>query len=336
VRRVLTALVLFGVASAAWASPAAADAPSPTDYRSEVLSVEPASDAFEVRFIGGDNLVEMVVAPGNEVVVIGYRGEPYLWFRFDGTVVENRRSPSTYLNEDRYGTLTLPEEADPDAEPRWVEVAADGVYVWHDHRTHWMNEARPIGAEPGDQILEAVVPLDVDGERVQVRVGSWWVDPPSVVPSVAGAFAGVALSFFAVARGRRATTYLVIAASTAALVVGGVAWFSVPSITGPSPMTWLPALVALIASVVAAALDPDSEMAGPTLDWLLAAAGAALLVWAWQRDDALVRAILPTDLPGWLERAVVGAVYPIAVTVVASSLWQRVASARTSRKLRTS
>lgn len=35
----------------------------------------------------------------------------------------------------RYGSGA---NADIAPEPRWLEVADDGRYVWHDHRIHWM------------------------------------------------------------------------------------------------------------------------------------------------------------------------------------------------------
>jgi hypothetical protein len=69
------------------------------------------------------------------VTVTGYRGEPYLWFRDDGGVYENRRSPATVLNDDRFGREPLPAEVDPEAEPEWERVATGGRYAWHDHRT---------------------------------------------------------------------------------------------------------------------------------------------------------------------------------------------------------
>ncbi len=90
-------------------SPAFADPPGPTDYQSEIVSVEPPTPTIETSIIGGDSFFELTVAPGTEVIVIGYQGEDMLWFRTDGTVWENRNSPSTYLNADRLGGGGIPE-----------------------------------------------------------------------------------------------------------------------------------------------------------------------------------------------------------------------------------
>ena len=47
------------------------------------------------------------------------------------------------------------------------------------HHNNWMNEQKPASAEPGDVILEAVVPLVVDGSEVDVMVVSVLQAPPS-------------------------------------------------------------------------------------------------------------------------------------------------------------
>ena len=75
--------------------PVLADAAGPTDFRSEVLSVTPATDAITVSIEGGDAFVRVVVEPGHEVIVPGYEGEPYLRISADGTVEENLRSMAT-------------------------------------------------------------------------------------------------------------------------------------------------------------------------------------------------------------------------------------------------
>ncbi|TFH13282.1 MAG: hypothetical protein E4H05_11235, partial [Acidimicrobiales bacterium] len=116
--------VAAGVFGAAMlGSPAFADPPAPTDYKSEIVSVEPPTSTIETSIVGGDSFFELTVARGTAVVVIGYQGEEMLWFRTDGTVWENRNSPSTYLNADRLGGGGIPDRATADAEPDWTRVA---------------------------------------------------------------------------------------------------------------------------------------------------------------------------------------------------------------------
>ena len=69
--------------------------------------------------------------------MIGYQGEPYLWFRPDGTVAENQRSPSTFLNASRYGDEP-PVSASADEAPEWRDVADDGSFE------QWSGDIEPL------------------------------------------------------------------------------------------------------------------------------------------------------------------------------------------------
>ena len=84
-----------------------ADPAVPTDFATEVVGIEPATPTIDVGVVGGDSFVELTVEPGTAVVVLGYWGEPYLRFNSDGTVEENRRSPTVAENESRYGRVVV-------------------------------------------------------------------------------------------------------------------------------------------------------------------------------------------------------------------------------------
>ena len=116
------------VAGAVVASPSAAiaDSARPTDFRSEVVAIDPPTPSIAVSIVGGDAFVLLRVDPGVEVEVMGYQSEPYLRFAADGTVYENQRSPATYINGSRYGGGSIPEGASAAAEPDWAEVAPAG------------------------------------------------------------------------------------------------------------------------------------------------------------------------------------------------------------------
>lgn len=300
------------------APPARADAAGPTDYRTEIVSIEPNTSAFDVEVIGGDAFLRLEQIEAVEIIVLGYQGEPYLRFDPDGTVHENRRSPAVWLNEDRFGTDT-PDFADADARPEWYIVAEGGHFAWHDHRSHWMQTQKPPGADPGDQILEATVPLDVDGERVTVTVASYLLASPSVLPAVVGGVLG-AVAALAVLRGNRSTTTLagLLAAGPAALV-GMIAYRSVPAETGPSALLWLLPTVAIGAALLWS-LVHRRVATTVYLDGLMVAAGGVLLAWAVIRFDALQRALIPSDAPAPIDRLTIAAVLLIGTAVAARGI----------------
>ena len=149
--------------------PGAASAEVPAgDTESMVVAVEPATPAIDVRVLGGDETLRLDVAPGHEVVVLGYLGEPYLRVDAQGDVFENQRSPAVTANADRYNTGTPPPDADAEAAPEWSRVGTGGTFEWHDHRMHWMTEAVPVPGAPGDLVFAWTVDLTVDGNPVAV------------------------------------------------------------------------------------------------------------------------------------------------------------------------
>jgi hypothetical protein len=220
-------------------------------------------------------------------------------------------------------------------------VSDDGQFAWHDHRSHWMNEARPPAAEPGDVILEAVVPLIVDGTPVGVSVRSTWVEGPTTAAPVAvGAVAALALGFVVVGRARpggrnrsdeateaasqgpvwRLTSVATATAATAALALGLglVAYTSVPSETGPSPLFWFLPAVALVLAAAALIVRRSRAFAAASV---LAVAALALAIWGWLRREALVRAIIPTDAPAWLDRIGIATAIAIGAVAVVAAVW---------------
>ncbi len=306
------------------AIPAAADPAGPTDYRTEVTGIDPAVEGVEITIIGGDSFVELTVELGVEVVVIGYRGEEYLRFAADGTVHQNERSPTRWLNEDRFGDGEIPADADPTAEPDWTLVAGDGQFAWHDHRSHWMNEARPPAASPGSVILEAVIPIEVSGAPVEVGVRSTWIAGPNTALPVAFALvAGAVVG--ALAWLRRPVIVVVVATVTVALfalVLGIAAFRSVPAETGASLLLWVLPLVSVLAGIVALGLSARRPFAAASL---AAVAALELAVWGWLRREAVVRAIIPSDAPASLDRVgvaaaiIVGAVCTVAAVLAAAT-----------------
>ncbi len=305
---------------------AGADPAGPTDYETEIVGIDPEIATIDLEVIGGDSFLQLTSAGGHTIDVVGYRGEPYLRFEANGSVLRNERSPSRWLNDDRFGDADLPAIADHEADPDWVVVATDGRFAWHDHRAHWMNTSPPPGADPGDVILEAVVPLVVDGEDVAVSVRSTMLDRPSTLPVLAAAILAAA-AVLAGLRFRRMTAVL-LAVAAAAAAAGVIAYSSVPPETGPSVLLWaLPTVAALGAAGAAVVARADPKGADPKRALLTSGlqltAAVELVVWAVARSDALRRALIPSDLSPTLDRmiiAVAGGAGAVAIVLATASL----------------
>ena len=208
----LTAVVLV-------ARPAGAVTPRPTDDRSRVVAVDPAG-FFTARIIGGDSLVEITVAPGHEVPIYGYGGEPYLRVPADGSVEVNRQSAAVDLNRDREADLTTASTAGFIAVD-WQSAASGRTAVWHDHRIH---------AVPGAELTGPIdwqIPIAVDGE---IHGQLERLAAPSPVPGLAVALL-VAGAILLLGPGRPITTaaMALAAACIVAGITGYLEWRAMPA-----------------------------------------------------------------------------------------------------------
>lgn len=298
-RRRIAAVVGLLVAVLAAPGTAHADAAGPTDYRTEITSITPAAPSIHLSIEGGDSFVRIVADPGVEVVVLGYEDEPYVMIDTTGDVFENVRSFAAYYNDARYGTSEIPPTVDNGAAPEWELVGSGGAWAWHDHRAHWMASEAPVGMQPGDTFPAQTIPLLVDGQRVEVEVVSTLVAGPSWVPTALGLATGLALTLAATLGRRVLVTPVAAAWSVAALAVGAAQYLSLPAETGPRPIWWLAPAVALVCAACAIWWRRSAIVR----DGLVVVAAAQLLVWVAVRHLTFSRAVLPTDLPFWVDRA---------------------------------
>ncbi len=197
----------------ALAPPALAHEGNP-NYRSEVRAISPSVEGLDAEVLNFDDRIELRNDSGETVVVEGYRGEPYLRFEPDGTVLVNQRSPTTYLNEDRFAQVEVPDTADPKAAPEWQTVARNGRYDWHDHRIHWMSSTPPERVRDDEsarvKVFDWKLPLTAGGVAATISGSLTWVGKDgggfpvaAAVSLLAVLLAGVAL--VAVVRRRRRT-----------------------------------------------------------------------------------------------------------------------------------
>jgi hypothetical protein len=305
----------------AGAAPALADPATPTNYRSEVTRVEGAG-VSRVEIIGGDAFVRLTAAPGVTVELLGYEGEEYIRFESDGVVRVNRRSPATYLNDDRYARVTLPFDADASAPPEWETVSVTGTYSWHDHRTHWMSPKPPAvvietdGAET-TPIFEWTLPFRSDHEPGRiVGVLSW---TPSMSPAPWYTMATIAFLAFGVTACRlrsSAPAMLLLGLSVAATLAGLATTVSQVSEGRTVGVDLLGPVVVLVVSALALAEDRRSARGGTRIV-LIGSIGLA--IWAVLRIDVLTFPILPTVLPHGVDRALTAIVLGGAVGLTVGS-----------------
>ena len=281
-----------------------ADSAGPTDYRSEVVAIEPTTDVIQVSIVGGDSFVRIVVAPGHEVIVLGYDDEQYLRIAADGTVSENTRSYATYYNTSRYGSDRIPDLVDNDAAPDWRQIGDGGSWAWHDHRSHWMGSEPPIGLDPGESLPPETIPLLVDGAPVAVSVQTTLQPSPSKLAAIVGVLLGLVIALFGTLAGLATRLLSTLLLAVAAAVVGIAEFVALPGETGPLITWWLlPVLALLCVAMVIATYGRWPLVQGA----LAALAGVQLVLWGFERRTGMTRAVLPTDLPFWLDRTVTGA-----------------------------
>jgi hypothetical protein len=301
-------------------SPAAADPPAPTNYRSDILAIYPPLDGVRVEVLGGDAFL-LLEAPGRQILVPGYDGEElYLRYEPDGSVYENRRSVTWFQNQDRYGSnpSAIPADVGADAAPQWELVATGGRYAWHDHRIHWMSPTTLPGQVDPTRGVEQVayewpepITIEVDGAPVAIAGQLSWVPDASPLPG--WLLALVALVGVVALGWRRAPLAILAAVGLGAAVALVV---SVPDVVGLDPgVTALPLRVVLPAIALLVALAGWSVRERSTFGLVVAGAGGVpLALWSLGRLDALTAPIVPPDvLPAGLVRLAIGAVLGLGV-----------------------
>jgi hypothetical protein len=183
-------------------------------FRSKVTRITPVAPGLSVTVVDYDDRLQLRNDTGMPLVILGYQGEPYLAFR-DGHVYRNTHSPATYLNDDRFGRVALPKEADAKAQPDWEEVSPREDFDWHDHRIHWMSRTLPpkvqAAKDKPHHVFNWTVPARLEGKPLTIAGTLDYEPPPNKVPKpliallVAIVVAGGAAVWLRVRRERRAS-----------------------------------------------------------------------------------------------------------------------------------
>jgi LPXTG-motif cell wall-anchored protein len=164
------------------------------NYRSVIVKITPKVPGVSFQVLNYDSYFQLE-DHGHEVVIYGYEGEPYARILKDGTVQVNERSPALYLNENRFAEVEVPPIANAKAAPKWKTFDQSGVFVWHDHRMHYMSPALPpqvTDESKKTKIFDYEVPIRVDGKKGAIDGTLYWVGPAntSKAPFV---FIGIAI-----------------------------------------------------------------------------------------------------------------------------------------------
>lgn len=156
-----------------------------TNFRTTLISVEPAVAGVSLRVIENGSRLELRNDTDVVVVIGGYDGEPYARVGPEGVEV-NDNSPATFLNRGRFVTTAVPATADGRGPPEWRQVSDEPVWRWHDHRVHWASTSLPPAVEAAPDVPHRIrdwtVPLWY-GEAVVTATGTLdWVPGPSPWP----------------------------------------------------------------------------------------------------------------------------------------------------------
>lgn len=321
------AIVVFGAPPAAAHNIGSAE---PSNWRTRITGVTGAVPGVELNVVEAGGRLELVNGTGTEVVVIGYKQEPYLRIGPDG-VFENTRSPTTYSNQERLGTEALaPPEAVATAEPEWRKVGSAQSARWHDHRVHFMGTQPPPGIRrnPGQQrvLLEWQVPLRHGDAEIVYAGNLTWVPGPSRLPRLAIAVLAGAVLVALGLRRRTGGSEMGWRASLAGLLLGltvldvirfaGLASdgdVSFASAAGDNLLgviTWLCALAAVVALLTRSMLTAAPVVAAAGV--LFVAASAADL-------DILSRSQLPGTAPEWVARLAVAGGFGLGLGIAGAA-----------------
>jgi hypothetical protein len=175
-RRPLAAAVALLALTAAAPTAALAHQGNP-NMKSVVRALAPHVDGISLQVLGGDDRFQLTNRSKKTVLVQGYDKEPYARITPDGTVAVNHNSPAYYLNNDRYGAVTVPKTASARAVPDWQVLDKTGVFEWHDHRMHYMSRDIPPIVKDKTQrtkVFDYTIPIKLGATQGHISGTLWW------------------------------------------------------------------------------------------------------------------------------------------------------------------
>jgi hypothetical protein len=170
------ALTLVAVCVAVFPPAAEAHGPVAPIATSYVARIGQLPPGVEAKVVDGDQRLWLRVSPDETVVVLDYRGAPYLRFSRSGVAV-NQNSAMYYYNQTP--TEVPPPNLGPATPAKWSSVGGGHAYSWHDGRLHAL---ATVAIAPGTAYVGRwSVPVRVDGRQSVIAGGLWHADDPSLV-----------------------------------------------------------------------------------------------------------------------------------------------------------
>jgi hypothetical protein len=136
-------------------------------YCSQVTSIEPVVEGLVVSVAGGGESVTLENRTGQQVIVLGYAGEPYLRFGAGG-VDENVASMSTQLNDGE-----APAARRDKSVVTWEHRSDQPRFTWQDLRVRWGTQQHASivarGSRSPRPVSDWTLPITFSGQQVSVR-----------------------------------------------------------------------------------------------------------------------------------------------------------------------
>ena len=299
----LSAGVLLPASAQAHTGPAN---PVASSYLARIAGVP---EGIQARVVGGDLRMWLHVAGSATVVVVDYRGAPYLRLSPAGVDV-NTSSSMFYLNQ--RVPVSPPPGLSARTPPRWNRVSSGRTYSWHDGRLHAL---AAVALAPGQRFVGRwKIPLLINGRAEAITGGLYHADDPSIV--WLWPVAVVLLCLWAASRLGRRRLDRILARALAAIALASIAVLTIghqlygePFVSAGQDL-----VLALILAFVAATLC-GLALSGPGPFVLIVTAVAALWA-ALEFIPVLFHGYVLMTIPAFVARAATVACLACGISLI--------------------
>lgn len=285
------------------------DSVQPRDTVSVIDSITPALPAgVAVDIVGSDTFVR-VHSDGHDVMITGYKNEPYMHITTKGEVFVNDGSQTTLINGNRYGNVDTSSFVES-PNPVWRKIGTNGTAMWHDHRVHWMSPKQPAPIDTAGTVLEWKVSMSVDGVPTTVAGTLFLREKASMLWWLAG-FAALLCAVVLSVRRRREFFVLTFLISMVGVAVGAMQYIGLPDGARITPLILMFSSGAAVVAAVSMFMQRRGQASQHIAVSLNAGAGATLVVCGWLCADQVRAAYVPGIDQEWLVRMLIPALLGI-------------------------